>query len=268
MTEQERPPEGAEGAGDSAPSAAEVGGTQPQAGGPAAADPSAAPPPEGATPEAIAAKGEPTTESKPERPAKAAEAKTPTKEPPAPGGIADLIKAALPELAFEAYQGMSDVIVEISPADVPATMPVLKDDPSLDLKLLRCLSGVDHEAEGMEVVYHLMSLTKPHEVTIKAKLPLENLHIPSVASVWSAADWHEREARDMFGIEFDGHPHLVPLLLPEDMTDYFPLRKDNPLAEIDEWQGELLGDHMAEAGHIPSGSKYEGVGSKSGGDEE
>jgi NADH:ubiquinone oxidoreductase subunit C len=46
----------------------------------------------------------------------------------------------------------------------------------------------------------------------------------------------------MFGIEFEGHPHLVPLLLPEDMTDHFPLRKDNPLAQIEEWQGELLGE--------------------------
>jgi NADH-quinone oxidoreductase subunit C len=147
-------------------------------------------------------------------------------------------------------------------------MPVLRDNPRLDLKLLRCLSGVDHEAEGMEVVYHLMSLTKPHEVTIKAKLPPDSLHVASVASVWSAADWHEREARDMFGIEFDGHPHLVPLLLPEDMTDHFPLRKDNPLAEIDEWQGELLGENMASAGHIPSGPKYEGVGSKGGAEEE
>jgi NADH-quinone oxidoreductase subunit C len=217
-------------------------------------------PPEATTeaPAAVAAAAAPAPKA--ERPAKAAEPKVAEKVPPAPGGIADLIREALPDLQFEAYQGLTDVIVEISPADVSNVMPVLKDDPRLDLKLLRCLSGVDHEAEGMEVVYHLMSLNKNHEVAIKAKLPSENLHIPSVASVWNAANWHEREARDMFGIIFDGHPHLVPLLLPEDMTDHFPLRKDNPLAEIEEWQGELLGEDVGQAGHIPSGSKYAALG--------
>ena len=64
--------------------------------------------------------------------------------------------------------------------------------------------------------------------------------VPSVAPLYPAADWHERETRDMFGIVFDGHPNLVPLLLPEDMTDHYPLRKENPLQEIEEWQGEFL----------------------------
>ena len=214
-----------------------------------------------ATPDATAEQPAP----KAERPAKAAEAKVPEKQPPPPGSIADLIREALPDLTFEAYQGMTEVIVEISPDDIAGVMPVLKDDPRLDLKLLRCLSGVDQEAEGMEVVYHLLSLEKKHEVAIKARLPRENPHIASVASVWNAANWHEREARDMFGIVFDGHPHLVPLLLPEDMTDHFPLRKDNPLAEIEEWQGDLLGEDVGQAGHIPSGSRYEAAG---GGDKE
>ncbi len=237
MTEQDK------GEGSTPP---DVGET-PQAGGPAAPEGSAAPPPAGATPEQIAAEGTPAAAkepvaAKPERPAKAAEAKVPEKQPPPPGSIADLIREALPDLTFEAYQGISDVIVEISPDDVSNVMPVLKDDARLDLKLLRCLSGIDQEAEGMEVVYHLMSLEKNHQVQIKTKLPRENLHISSVTSVWNAANWHEREARDMFGIVFDGHPHLVPLLLPEDMTDHFPLRKDNPLAEIEEWQGELVAE--------------------------
>jgi NADH-quinone oxidoreductase subunit C len=236
------------------------GGETPQAAAPEA---SAATPPE-----PMAAAGEGAPAAKAERPAKAAEAKVAEKIPPPAGSIADIIRDALPDLAFEAYQGLSEVIVEISPADVPGMMPVLRDDPRLDLKLLRCLSGVDHEAEGMEVVYHLMSLTKNHEVAIKAKLPSEALHIASVSSVWNAANWHEREARDMFGIVFDGHPHLVPLLLPEDMTDHFPLRKDNLLAEVEEWQGERLGEDVGQAGHIPSGSRTEALGGSDEGAEE
>jgi hypothetical protein len=56
-------------------------------------------------------------------------------------------------------------------------------------------------------------------------------------------------------------------LLPEDMTDHYPLRKDNPLAEIEEWQGEILGDDVGQAGHIPTGSRFEGVGAAAEGED-
>jgi NADH-quinone oxidoreductase subunit C len=100
---------------------------------------------------------------------------------------------------------------------------------------------------------------------VKTRLAKDDLRVASVASVWRAADWHERETRDMFGIDFQGHPHLVPLLLPEDMTDHYPLRKDNPLQGIEEWQGEILGEDVGQAGHIPTGSGYAAAGK---GDEE
>ena len=187
-----------------------------------------------------------SAESSADAPANASAAEQPEEEeadprprPPA-GGIADLLAEALPDVKFEAYQGMTDVIVEVERDDVMKIMPVAKDDPRLDLKFLRCLFGVDHEDEGLEVVYQLLSLEKGHDVVIKTRLPKDDAHVASVTSVWKAANWHERETRDMFGIMFDDHPHLVPLLLPEDMTDHFPLRKDNPLAEIEEWQGDEL----------------------------
>ncbi len=164
--------------------------------------------------------------------------------PPA-GGIADLLANALPDVKLEAYQGMTDVVVEVERDDILNVMSVAKDDPQLDLKFLRCLSGVDLEDDGFEVIYHLMSLVKKHDVVIKTKVARDDAHVPSVASVWKAANWHEREARDMFGITFDNHPHLVPLLLPEDMTDHFPLRKDHPLADLEEWQGDQLPEEGA-----------------------
>jgi NADH-quinone oxidoreductase subunit C len=203
------------------------------------------------------------------KPAKAEkEAKAPVKQPAPPGSIADAIAQALPDVTFEAFQGMSDIIVEISRDDVAKVMPVLKDDARLDLKFLRCLFGVDHQDEGMEVIYQLLSIEKGHDVVVKAKLPKDDLRVASVASIWNAANWHERETRDMFGIDFLGHPHLVPLLLPEDMTDHFPLRKDNPLAPIEEWQGEVLGEDVGEAGHIPTGSGFESAGGAKEGEEE
>ncbi len=160
-------------------------------------------------------------------------------KPPA-GSVADLLAAALPDVTMSAYQGMTNVVVEIEPGDVTQVMTAAKEQPSLDLDYVRYLCGVDHEAEGLEVVYHLMSLSKRHEVLIKTRLPQDDPKVASVAQVWRAADWHERETRDMFGITFEGHPHLVPLLMPEDMEDQFPLRKDSPLADIEEWQGDQL----------------------------
>lgn len=181
-------------------------------------------------------------EPKAEQPAEEEEDVRP--RPPA-GGIADLLAEALPDVKFEAYQGMTDVIVEVERDDILNVMSVAKDDPRLDLSFLRSLTGVDQEEEGFEVVYHLMSLEKKHDVVIKTKVSRDDAHVASVVSVWKAANWHERETRDMFGITFDDHPHLVPLLLPEDMTDHFPLRKDNPLADIEEWQGDMLPEEGA-----------------------
>ncbi len=207
----------------------------------------ATPAAEPATPSEQPAAEKPAAE-KPE--AKKPAAKKPAEEeearprPPA-GGIADLLAAALPDVKLEAFQGMTDVIVEVERDDVLSVMTVAKEDPGLDLNFLRCLSGVDFEDDGFEVVYHLMSLEKKHDIVIKTKLSRDDAHVASVASVWKAADWHEREARDMFGITFDDHPNLVPLLLPEDMTDHFPLRKDNPLADIEEWQGDQLPEEGA-----------------------
>jgi NADH-quinone oxidoreductase subunit C len=209
----------------------------------------------------------PERAAKPERPAKA-EAKVPEREPAPAGSIADAFKEALPDVTFEAYQGFSNVIVEINRDDVAKVARAAKDDSRLDLKFLRCLSGIDHMDDGLEVAYQLMSLEKGHEVTIKARIPQDDPRVASVASVWKAADWHEREARDMFGIVFEGHPHLVPLLLPEDMLDHHPLRKDSPLAEVEEWQGDILGDDVGQAGHIPAGSREAAGGSADSGGEE
>ena len=164
--------------------------------------------------------------------------------------------------------GHDEVIIEMQRGDVPAVMQAARTIRVWISSLLRCLFGIDHEAEGMDVVYELMSLEKGHTVTIKASCPADNLQVASVASVWNAADWHERETRDMFGIEFEGHPHLVPLLLPGGHDGPLPAAQGQLLAEIEEWQGELLGEDVGQAGHIPSGSRYEGLGGKGGADEE
>jgi NADH-quinone oxidoreductase subunit C len=176
---------------------------------------------------------------------------------PEPGTVADLFAALLPNVAITPTQGAMDVILIVGRDDARQVLETAKNDETLKFDFLRNLCGVDYEEQGIEVVYHLFSYSHRHNVTVRAKLPAGDLNIPTVSDLWRAADWHEREARDMFGIVFEGHPNLVPILLPEDMLDHYPLRKDNPLAPLEEWQGEQLGAEMGRAGHIPPGSGFE-----------
>jgi len=219
-------------------------------------DESAAPAPEGVQPKDAATKADapkPTPKpaaERPARPAKEAEPKEAPRNAPPPGSINEVLAAALPGVQMKAYtvpQTVGEsVAIEIGRDDLVQVMTLARDDARLDLKYLRCLSGIDWQEEGLEVVYHLSSMTKPHTLTVKTRVTLEDPVVPSIATLYPAADWHERETRDMFGINFEGHWNLVPILLPEDMTDHFPLRKDNPLQEIEEWQGENLREGAGE----------------------
>ncbi len=93
------------------------------------------------------------------------------------------------------------------------------------------LSGVDNfgEEPRFEVVYELYSLTDNHHLRLKILVSEDDLTVPSVINVWRTADWHEREAYDMMGIRFPGHPDLRRILMWEGYP-FFPLRKDFPLA--------------------------------------
>ncbi|MHB0912468.1 MAG: NADH-quinone oxidoreductase subunit C [Armatimonadota bacterium] len=89
---------------------------------------------------------------------------------------------------------------------------------------LMSLTAVDW-ADRFDLVYHLYSIPNKSYVTLKVKTERENPVVPSVVSVWKAADWQEREVYDMFGVEFAGHPDLTRILLEPDWEG-FPLRKD------------------------------------------
>lgn len=119
----------------------------------------------------------------------------------------------------------------VIPAVLGELMTYLKDSEDTLFDSLMCLSGNDPGAEEpLEVVYHLYSMMHAHHFTVKTRVPRENGHVPSVALLWRTADWHEREAYDMYGIVFDGHPDLKRILLEEDWEGH-PLRKDYVAAE-------------------------------------
>ena len=137
-----------------------------------------------------------------------------------------------------------DPWIEVAPEAIHEVALFLRDDPRLRMDHLNNLTGVDyfepdpakakrlgHEPH-VEVVYHLSSYEHRHQAVIKVKLPRwkndvegELPEVDSVADVWAIADWHEREAYDLVGIRFRGHPHLRRILCPEDWEGH-PLRKD------------------------------------------
>ncbi len=137
-----------------------------------------------------------------------------------------------------------DPFVVIDAADVLDVARFLREEPRLAFDLLNCISGVDYLEPDpkkapkagfdphVEVVYHLSSFRNRHRFVFKVILPRwkdnkagELPEVPSVTSVWKAADWHEREVYDLSGIWFTGHPELTRILLADDWIGH-PLRKD------------------------------------------
>lgn len=114
--------------------------------------------------------------------------------------------------------------------DLLAVAAFLRDERRFDL--LVDVSGVDWENRNprFAVVYHLTSTSHHGYVRLVVDCPdNETPKVPSLAGLWPAADWHEREAFDMFGIRFSEHPDLRRILMWDEYP-YFPLRKDFPLA--------------------------------------
>jgi NADH-quinone oxidoreductase subunit C len=96
--------------------------------------------------------------------------------------------------------------IHVDAVDWRSIAEYLRHDPALHLDWLQNLSGVDYVADDrMCVVYDFWSFDHRHQFAVKVYAPRENAHIASVADLWRTADWHEREAYDMFGIIFDGH---------------------------------------------------------------
>ena len=122
-----------------------------------------------------------------------------------------------------------ELVVRASALHIAPLLLLLRDDSACQFKVLIDICGVDfpERSERFEVVYHLLSLTHNQRIRVKLEINEESA-VPSVASIYSAASWFERETWDMYGIRFTDHPDLRRIL-----TDYgfdgHPLRKDFPL---------------------------------------
>ena len=152
--------------------------------------------------------------------------------------VAAKFREALPDLGFTIDETVSDTALTVSRDDLRRLMTVAKEDPRLHFDFLRSISGVDTYQE-LEAVYHLHSYKHRHDVSIKSRCSYAFPHLPTVSDIWQTANWHEREAAELFGFIFDGHPDPRPLLT-EEGVDYFILRKSHPLAEMEESQEDYL----------------------------
>ena len=149
-----------------------------------------------------------------------------------PQEIFDHIRAKFPKaIVEERPAGVADPFAKISPDVIRDLCLFMRDDEKLAFDSLMCLSGVDYTGGKLGIVYHLHSMKRGHKITLKVEVPVANPHCGSVESIWKTANWHEREAFDLFGIVFDGHPDLRRILLPDDWEGH-PLRKDYLLPEF------------------------------------
>jgi len=143
--------------------------------------------------------------------------------------LAEAIKTACPGAVLGTRLAVGELTVMVERARIVEVAQYLRDDPAWRFKILIDICGADYpdRAERFEVVYHFLSVHENLRVRLKLSTDAAST-VPSVVSVFPAANWYEREAYDLYGILFEGHPDLRRLL-----TDYgfrgHPLRKDFPL---------------------------------------
>ena len=158
--------------------------------------------------------------------------------PPRIDTLAAALREALGERAREVIVALGEVTVVVGPPDLRRAMFDIRDLPSLRFETLIDVCGVDYSSYGNEVrpgprfaaVYHLLSLANNWRLRVRSFATDDAFPVlPSMVDIWPVANWFEREAFDLFGIVFEGHPDLRRLL-----TDYgfvgHPFRKDFPIS--------------------------------------
>jgi NADH-quinone oxidoreductase subunit C len=155
--------------------------------------------------------------------------------------VADALGTALEADGAAFDDAVERVVVErgeltfhVKREKLPQVADKMLHDPELRFEIFSGVSGVHYPNEtGRELraVYHLLSITHNRRVRLEVSAPDADPHVPSVTDVYPAANWHERETWDFFGIVFDGHPALTRIEMPDDWLGH-PQRKDYPLGGI------------------------------------
>jgi NADH-quinone oxidoreductase subunit C len=143
--------------------------------------------------------------------------------------IPNKIKEKFADSILEIGEFRSQLTCVVKREELPVICRFLRDDPELSFNFLSFIGGVDFPERNprFDVVYELYSISNNHRLRLKVKVNQEE-SVPSVTSIWRTANWQEREVFDLFGINFEGHPDLRRILMPDDYEGH-PLRKDFPL---------------------------------------
>ena len=152
--------------------------------------------------------------------------------------LAEKVRALLGDRVTGVVDALGEVTVTVKAANVVESMLMLRDDPELRFEQVIDICGMDYKTYGdgcwegprFAAVYHLLSVTRNNRLRVRVFATDDDMPlIDSVVDVWSSANWFEREAFDLFGIIFNGHPDLRRIL-----TDYgfigHPFRKDFPIS--------------------------------------
>lgn len=149
-----------------------------------------------------------------------------------PQEIHSILKERFGDAVLDAkLEGVLNPSIKIAPDKTKEVSLFFRDDPRMLFDALMLLTGMDYTGGKLGVVYHLDSTKLNQKIVLKADVTIDNPHVQSVESIWKTANWQEREAFDMYGIIFDGHPDLRRILMPDDWEGY-PLRKDFKVPEF------------------------------------
>ncbi len=141
------------------------------------------------------------------------------------------LREKLGERILESHDFRGDETIVIAREELREIVRFLKEDPKLDFDFLIDITAADYlgkKEPRFEVIYHLYSLRNNQRLRVKVPVPEEDPAVDSLTPLWKGANWLEREAWDMYGIRFRGHPDLRRILLYEEFQGH-PLRKDYPV---------------------------------------
>ena len=161
----------------------------------------------------------------------------------APAEIGSRLRARFGDDVPEADEVHGDAVVRVSASRYRELIQTLRDDDDLDLDFFDFTTAVDWKEKGFDVVTQLYGTRNGHRVRVKVACDAEKPVCPSIHDLYPGANWFERETWELFGIEFEGHPQLVKLVLPEQFEG-FPGRKDFVLMSrvVKPWPGAVEGE--------------------------
>jgi NADH-quinone oxidoreductase subunit C len=145
----------------------------------------------------------------------------------------EALKTAMPDALLDVVHFRDEVTLVVEPLHIVRVMQYLRDTPGLIYNFLSDISAVDYYPENSRpgrfgVSYHIYSMLYNRRLRVKVYVEDEDPSVPTITSIWPAANWLEREILDMMGITFDGHPDPRRLLMPDDWNGH-PHRRDYPL---------------------------------------